>query len=355
MLVNLRATLEGGALKTLLSLPAKAQRALSGRPLVLDGQTLAPDLQLLLGMQKLARRGELGHTSVADGRASMNANAALAGGRQPIGAVRDLVVADRAARLYLPHGARPADQGTPLLLFFHGGGFLYGDLDSHDAPCRVLAEESGVPVLAVDYGVGPEAAFPAAFDDAEAALRWVHEHADELGVDPGRIGVGGDSAGGNIAAWTAIAAARDGVPLAFQLLVYPCTDIDRETESLRLFGEGLYLTAESMEMFTATYLTTPEARADERVNLLDVTLPAGLAPSYVVTAGFDPLRDEGEAYARHMVDAGAEVELRRFVDQIHGFLNIVGVGRTSRAAVLEIAGRLRELATARGGTRAADG
>ncbi|GAA3654131.1 alpha/beta hydrolase [Nocardioides ginsengisoli] len=345
--MNLRTTVEAGLVKTVMGLPAKAQRALSGRPLVLDGQTLAPDLQLMLALQKLARKGDLRGADVISGRAAMKANAGLVGGRQPIGAVRELTVAGLPARHYLPHGARAVRAGTPLLLFFHGGGFLYGDLDSHDAPCRVLAEESGVPVLSVEYRVGPEAAFPTAFDDAEAALRWVHDNAAELGVDPARIGVGGDSAGGNIAAWTAIVAAREGLPLAFQLLIYPCVDVDRDTESLRLFGEGLYLTAEGMQEFTESYLLTPEDRADDRMNLLDVKLPDGLAPAYVVTAGFDPLRDEGEEYARLLVDAGVEVELRRFVDQIHGFLNIVGVGRSSRAAVLEIAGRLREGLAAR--------
>jgi acetyl esterase len=345
--VNLWTIVEAGVLKTVMGLPAKAQRALSGRPLVLDGQTLAPDLQAMLALQRLARKGDLGGAHVASGRAAMKANAGLVGGRQPIGAVRELTVAGLPARHYLPHGARPVGAGTPLLLFFHGGGFLYGDLDSHDAPCRVLAEESGVSVLSVEYRVGPEAPFPTAFDDAEAALRWVHENAAELGVDPTRIGVGGDSAGGNISAWTAIAAARDGIPLAFQLLIYPSADADRDTESLRLFSERLYLTADAVEEFTVSYLLTPDDRADDRMNLLDVKLPDGLAPAYVATAGFDPLRDEGEAYARQLADAGVEVELRRFVDQIHGFINIVGVGRTSRAAVLEIAGRLREGLAAR--------
>lgn len=339
--MNLRATVESAAVKTLMGLPERVQRVAAGRPLVLDGQTLATDLQLMLRLQQVARRGELGAADVAAGRAAMRANAAIVAGDQPIGEVRELTVAGLPARHYLPHGARPASGAQGLLVFFHGGGFLYGDLDSHDGPCRVLAEASGVPVLAVAYGVGPERAFPGGFDDAFAAVQWVVEHAAELGADPARIGVCGDSAGGNIAAFTAIAAARAGVPLALQLLVYPCTDVDRATESLRLFGEGLYLTAESIEMFNDTYLPTPEARADERVNLLEAELPTGLAPAYVVTAGFDPLRDEGEAYARRLADAGVEVELRRFVDQIHGFLNIVGVGRSSRAAVLEIADALR--------------
>lgn len=335
--MSIRTAVEARALSTLMGLPAGAQRLVSGRPLVLDGQTLAPDLQVMLTLQRLARKADLAGAGVIEGRAGMRANAALVGGRQPIGSIRDLAVADLPARLYEPSRR----SGSGLLLFFHGGGFLYGDLTSHDAPCRLLAEESGVRVLAVEYRVGPEAAFPAAFDDAEAALRWVHENAAELDVDPQRIGVAGDSAGGNLAAYTAIAAARSGLPLAFQLLVYPCTDADRGTESLRLFGEGLYLTAESIATFNDTYLPRPEDRVDERVNLLDIDLPAGLAPAYVATAGFDPLRDEGEDYARRLVDAGAEVELKRFADQIHGFLNITGVGRSSRAAVREIAGRLR--------------
>lgn len=336
--VSIRSAVEARTLATLMGLPVRAQRLVTGPALVLDGQTLAPDLQVMLTLQRLARKGDLAGESIARGRASMRTNAAIVGGRQRIGSIRDLAVADLPARLYEPSRRRP---GAGLLLFFHGGGFLYGDLASHDAPCRLLAEESGVRVLAVEYRVGPEAAFPAAFDDAEAALRWVHDHAAELDVDPERIGVAGDSAGANLAAYTAIVAARAGLPLAFQLLVYPCTDADRTTESLRLFGEGLYLTAESIASFNDTYLPRPEDRVDERVNLLDVDLPAGLAPAHVVTAGFDPLRDEGEDYARRMADAGVQVELKRYVDQIHGFLNVLGVGRTSRAAVREIAGKVR--------------
>lgn len=328
--------------KALLGLPQPALQRLAGRPIVLDGQTLAADTQLILRLQKLLGKRGLGNeSSLAEGRADLVENAVLVGGSQPIGAVRELTVAGLAARHYLPHGARSADRAQPVLLFFHGGGFLYGDLDSHDAPCRVLAEESGVPVLSVDYGLGPEHPFPTAFDHAEAALRWVVEHADELGVDPARIGVAGDSAGANIAAWVAIAAARSDLPLAFQLLMYPCTDPDRDTESLRLFGDGFYLTREGIAVINETYLPNPADRSNDRMALLDVDLPAGLAPAYVVTAGFDPLRDEGEAYAARLADAGVPAELHRAVDQIHGFLNIVGVGRSSRREVLAIAARLR--------------
>ncbi|WP_296606490.1 alpha/beta hydrolase, partial [Nocardioides sp.] len=224
--------------------------------------------------------------------------------------------------------------------FFHGGGFMYGDLQSHDASCRFLAERSGVRVLAVDYRLGPEEPFPASYDDALAAHRWVVDHAAEVGADPARIAVGGDSAGGNLAAVVAIETARAGLPLAFQLLVYPATDAVRETESAELFADGFYLTKAFMDLANECYIGAGDPR-DPRVSPLYADLPAGLAPAYVATAGFDPLRDEGEAYARRLVDAGVHVELRRFTDQIHGFFNIVGAGRTARAANAEIAVKLK--------------
>ncbi|HET7071639.1 MAG TPA: alpha/beta hydrolase fold domain-containing protein, partial [Nocardioides sp.] len=151
---------------------------------------------------------------------------------------------------------------------------------------------------------------------------------------------GGDSAGGNLAAVTAIEAAREGLPLAFQLLVYPGTDATTETDSKRMFGHDLYLTQEFIDRSLDRYVPDPARRADPRVSPLLADLPAGLAPAYVATAGFDPLRDEGEAYARKLADAGVVVELRRFSDQIHGFLNVVGVGRSARDAAAEIAARL---------------
>lgn len=324
-----------------MGLPERVQRVIGGRPIVLDGQTLAPDLQVLLRLQAIARRRPT-ERPIEEARRAMREEAAIAGGRQPIGAVRDLEVAGRPARHYLP--SRPVVSGDgpgPLLVFIHGGGFIEGDLDSHDAPCRVLAERSGVPVLAITYRRGPEHRLPAAHDDCVAAFQWVHKHADEFGADPARIGVGGDSAGGNLAAWVAIEAARLGLPVAWQMLVYPCTDAVRDNESIRLFADGFYLTREFIDRANRDYTSDPAELADERLSLVRAELPSGLAPAYVVTAGFDPLRDEGEAYARRLADAGVAVELKRFTDLIHGSFNIVGVGRSSRAAVLEIADRLR--------------
>ncbi|MFB9312301.1 alpha/beta hydrolase [Nocardioides plantarum] len=342
ILATVRGRAEAELLRATMALPERVQRALAGRPVVVDGQTLAPETQLMLRLQRVARIPGAETLPVVQGREAITHQAAMTGRTQPIGAVRDLSAGGVPARLYTPRGAAAR---SPLLVFLHGGGFIYGDLDSHDASCRVLAEAAGVRVLAVDYRLAPEHPFPAAYDDAVAAYRWVVEHAATLGADPDRLAVGGDSAGGNLAAVVAIEAARAGLPLAFQLLVYPATDnYERDTRSFALFGEGFYLTSGFMDLATESYTPDLESRRDPRASphYADLTdLADALAPAYVATAGFDPLRDEGEAYARRLADAGVTVELKRFPDQIHGFFNIVGVGRRSRAAVDEIAAALR--------------
>ncbi len=329
-------TIEEGALRAAVSLPERLQRALAGRTLVIDGQTLAVDAQLMLRLQRVVRLPAAETLPIPQGREEILHQAQLTGGRQPIGSTRDLRVAGLPARLYTP-----TDPTSALLVFFHGGGFVYGDLDSHDAPCRFLAVRAGVQVLSVEYRLGPEDPFPAAYDDALAAYQWVVDNAASLGADPTRMAVGGDSAGGNLAAVTAIEAARRGWPLAFQLLVYPVSDSARDTRSLEMFGAGFYLTKEFMELANASYLPPGLDLRDPRVSPLHADLPEGLAPAYVVTAGFDPLRDEGEAYARQLVAAGVDVELKRFPDQIHGFFNILLPGTRARAANAEIATRLR--------------
>jgi acetyl esterase len=215
---RIRSRLERAALQSAMALPERAQRVLAGRPVRLDGQTLATDVQLMLRLQRIGRVPGVETLSLEEGREILRTTAAHTGGDQPIGSFRSLQVAGLGARLYVPTGA-PAP--GPLLVFFHGGGFFCGDLESHDASCRFLAERSGVRVLAVDYRLAPEHPFPAAADDAEAAYLWAVEHADALGADPARIGVGGDSAGGNLAAVVAIEAARRGWPCAVQLLVIP--------------------------------------------------------------------------------------------------------------------------------------
>ena len=329
---------QGPLLRATLGLPERVQRVLAGRPVVRDGQTLATDTQLTLRLQKLARETGAETLPLVEGRAATVRHASAAGGSQRIGAVRDVPVGDRPGRLYVP---TDAPTPGPLLVFFHGGGFVFGDLDSHDAGCRFLAERSGVRILAVDYRLAPESPFPAAHDDAIDAYRWTVKNAVGLGADPDRLAVGGDSAGGNLAASVAIEAARERLPLAFQLLVYPATDMVRDTESARMFSEGFYLTQAYMDLANASYLGPDDDLADPRLSMVYADLDATIAPAYVVTAGFDPLRDEGETYARRLADAGVTVELKRFPDQIHGFLCIVGVGRSSRACVGEIAAKLK--------------
>ena len=332
---SLRFRLEKLAFDKVMNLRPSWQRRLAGRPVVRDGQTLAVDTQLMLRLNELAGLGDPSTLPVEKGRAALLRQALIGGGQVKTGSARSLTVADRPARLYIPDGAPAVG---PLLVFFHGGGFVYGDLKSHEASCRYLADRAGVRVLSVDYRLAPEAPFPAAYDDAVAAFAWAHEHADVIGADPARIGVSGDSAGGNLAAGVALAA---GERCAFQLLIYPTVDIATPTESKRLFSEGFYLTQSFMDVAQAAYIPADVDTSDPRVSPMYADVPDGVAPAFIVTAGFDPLRDEGEAYARKLEDAGVKVELRRFPDQIHGFFNVIGAGRTARAAVDEIAAALR--------------
>lgn len=325
-------------IRAVMGLPSRVQQPFAGRALRREGQTLATDLQTSLRLMRVTREPELGSLPVPESRRLYRRMTSLSAGRQPIGAARDVSVGERAGRLFVPTGVSGPG---PLLVWFHGGGFVYGDLDTHDATCRFLAERSGVRVLLVDYRLAPEHPYPAAHDDCDASYRWVVEHAESLEADPARLAVGGDSAGGALAASVAIMAAREGLPLAYQLLAYPVTDMRGGTKSRRRYGRRLVLTTQFMDDAKASYLQGEGEDADPRVSPLLAELPDGLAPAYVVTAGFDPLRDEGEAYARKLADAGVTLELRRFPDQVHGFMHVVGVGRSSRAAMVEIAGRLR--------------
>jgi acetyl esterase len=343
---------EAVGLRGLAALPPAVMRRVAGRPVMLDGQVLDTETQWMLRLKQL--RGEPGAETLplADGRVAVRRHSALTGGRQPIGESRDLLVpgGDGAigARLYVPRAqVRTAKTGgeragSPLLVFLHGGGMIYGDLESHDAVCRFLAERADVRVLALDYRLAPEHPFPAAVDDVWRAYQWVAEHADDLGADPDRLAVGGDSAGGYLAAVLALKAAEAGVPCAFQLLVYPVTNMAEPSESRRLFGRGFYLTDEFIDVATSGYVPDVAQRRDPLVSVaFTEKIPGNLAPAYVASAGFDPLRDEGEAYARRLSTAGVQVELQRHTGLIHGFLNIVGVGASARAAVEEMADRLR--------------
>lgn len=336
--MNIVERLETMTMAVAMGLPTKVQRALAGRPVVLDGNTLDTETQLMLRLQRVAREPAVESLPIAKGRLALNRQSALVGGSQPIRAVRDEVVAGLPARFYEPSAVSGV---APLLVFFHGGGWIYGDLDSHDAVCRVLAERAGVRVLAIDYRLAPEAPFPAAYDDCVAAYAEIVERADEWQADPDRLAVGGDSAGGNLATLVAIEAARQGWPCAFQLLVYPGTDMTGGSRSRQLFAEGFYLSREFTDLARDHYVPDPDLWTDPRVSPAYAELPAGLAPAFVATAGFDPLRDEGEGYVEKMRAVGVAVRHVRYPGLIHGFLNIVGVGRSARTAVDEIADELR--------------
>ncbi len=240
------------------------------------------------------------------------------------------------ARLYVPHAAGVTGRG---LIFYHGGGFVLGDLASHEMVCRRLADAARARVLAVTYRLAPEHKFPCAVEDAQAALDWALAHAAALGLDPARIGVGGDSAGGNLAAVMAQEAKRKGCPaLAGQMLIYPSVQWVQMTPSQLRFREGYLLTQAAQDFFKDKYLSRREDAYDVRCSPLLENDLAGLPPAYVALAGFDPLYDEGKAYADKMAACGVPVTLKLYPDQIHGFFNMTLLSGAAKAAV-EAAGR----------------
>jgi len=251
-------------------------------------------------------------------------------------------------RLYRPIGSDTGMQ-LPALVYYHGGGWTIGDLDTHDTLCRELANGADCAVVAVDYRLGPESRFPAAVDDCIAATRWVRAHAAELGIDPSLLAVGGDSAGGNLAAVVAIAL-RDagGPPIAFQLLIYPATDMRRIAPSHVGNGQGYVLTSDTITYFHDHYIDDPAHDLDWRASPLLHADLSRLPPAFVLTAGFDPLRDEGLAYADALAAAGNATTCVCFDRQIHGFILMGKVLDEAHAAVTLCAGELRRAFAASG-------
>ena len=348
MPLTFRQRLEMRIARLLAALPPRLQLRLSRKdPVVVDGQTLEPEIQLQLSVIERQGNPPIETLPPPQAREEMRSQAIVAGGLPlPVGDVRDLTVDGATGPLRARHYT-PAEPGGPhpLLVFFHGGGWVIGDLETHDAACRLLCRHAGVHVLAVDYRLAPEAPFPAAIDDARAAFAWAAAHAAELGADPARVAIGGDSAGGNIAAVVSQETVREGVAApAFQLLIYPAVDASKDYRSAELFREGFLLTQAEMDYFYNHYVTAAQAEAtDPRISPLLAEDLSGLPPALILTAGFDPLRDEGEAYAQALREAGNVVALRRFAGLIHGFANMVGVSRVSRDAVVEMAGATRAL------------
>lgn len=254
-----------------------------------------------------------------------------------------LVIAEGpvALRAYRPAGAGAAER-LPALVFFHGGGWTIGDLDTHDVVCRQLANGARCAVFSVDYRLAPEHPFPAAVDDCIAATAYVFKNATALGVDAARIAVGGDSAGGNLAAVVSIHARDAGAPpIAFQLLIYPATDQRGDYPSLERNGQGYLLTRDSMDYFRGCYLPNRADWSDWRASPLLAKDLSRLPPALVLTAGFDPLVDEGKAYAERLQREGVEVQYREYEDMVHGFALLGGVVERANAAVAECAAALR--------------
>lgn len=247
---------------------------------------------------------------------------------------------DRKARIYRPD----VDGPVPTVLFLHGGGFIMGDLDTHDDHGRLICAETGSVVLSVDYRLAPENPFPAGYDDAVAALRHVFDIVDELGGDASRIAVAGDSAGGNLAAAAAIAARDAGLVLKAQLLIYPPTDfVDDDTHASRIDNaEGYFLTRDDMEWF-GNHLRGDADPTDPRGSVLRLDDLTGLAPAVIGTAEYDPLRDEGEAYAAALEKAGVTVIARRFDGLIHGFFGMAHVSAAADTAARTLCADLKEL------------
>jgi acetyl esterase len=325
--------------------PDGAKRLLMGRrAITIDGNTLDPTLQMMLAGQKLSGDTDLSVTGdVATARQSLRRLTALVH-RRPVavGGVTDLTIPGPAGAVRARHYRPEGSPNAPVLVYFHGGGWVVGDLDTHDGQCRLLCRGAGIHVLSVDYRLAPEHPAPAAVEDGYAAFRWALEHGGELGAEPGRVAVGGDSAGGNIAAVIAQRGRDDGSAPALQLLVYPATQMGSDTRSRALFAEGFFLTRRDMDYFEHHYLAGSGVEpADPRVSPLLAEHLGGLAPAIVVTAGFDPLRDEGEQYAAAMCDAGTLVDLRRFGSLIHGFAGMSPLGGGSVVALAEIISALR--------------
>jgi acetyl esterase len=348
----MRARVQLTAARVIARLPDRVKIALSGEPpLVVNGHQLDPQVQLLRGIRR--RRGFSGliDPSIAAGRARYQRETQLfRGPMTEVGAVRDFEIPGPAGLLRVRHyssrlragalASQAAAERAPLLVYLHGGGFVIGGLDTHDEPCRILCRHANIHVLSVDYRLAPEHPFPAALDDAQVAFRWAKANAESLGADPDRVTIGGDSAGGNLAA--VVALGQHGA--AAGLLIYPATDMQTPRASQQLFAEGFLLTLRDRDAFYRHYTHGTGARHDDpRLSPMKAADLSHAAPALVVVAGFDILRDEGEAYASALQRAGVLVRVLHFPGLEHGFIHLTGICTAARRAMLAIAQGWREV------------
>ena len=342
---RVQSTAANVGLKAIPFVPARAKRLLSGgRSVTIDGNTLDATLQLTLAAQRAAGINGL---VVGDDPTASRAQARLValgfGGPQIHVEVTDAPIPGPASEIPARHYRSASAEPAPLLVFYHGGGWVLGDLDTHDALCRLTCRDADIHVLSIDYRLAPEHPAPAAVDDAYAAFRWAHEHAADLGAIPGRVAVGGDSAGGNLAAVVSRLARDDGGPApVLQWLMYPVTDCSAETRSRTLFADGCVLTKHDIDWFQSQYVGSSALTAtDPQVSPLLAADLSGLPPALIAIAGFDPLRDEGERYATALSAAGNAVDLRCFGSLTHAFANLFPLGGGSATATAELISALR--------------
>jgi acetyl esterase len=307
---------------------------------------LDPQIEIILGLAKQANLPEIWQLTPDQGREQYLTRVNKLKFTEPIFRSEDRRIAgpgsDLAIRIFTPRELKTAEK-LPVLMWFHGGGFVIGSLDTHDSVCRMLANRADCIVVAVDYRLAPESKFPAAVEDCQAALNWTALHATEFGGDASCIAVGGDSAGANLATVIAILARDAAHPkLAFQLLIYPCTAPEPETGSHHKFKEGYVLTRNSITWFYRQYLRSGRDVNDFRYAPLVHDDLAGLPPCLIIVAGYDPLRDEGIEYAKKLIEAENRVRLSNYEGMVHGFYLMGGAVDAARKAVDESARALRE-------------
>ncbi|AGA29752.1 alpha/beta hydrolase [Singulisphaera acidiphila] len=302
---------------------------------------LDPQAKEFLESLRKSRMPSLERLPLPLARAAFATTIPLAGPREEVASVEDRPIpGNLTVRIYTPADKRSGPR--PALVYFHGGGWVVGSLDTVDAPCRQLANAAACTVISVAYRLAPEHKFPIPVEDCFLATRYVAEHAADFQIDPAKIAVGGDSAGGNLAAAvTMLARDRGGPSLAFQLLIYPATDAALDTPSHREFAKGFMLTRSEIQWFMRQYLVRPEEGEHPLVSILRAKSVRGLPPACVITAEFDPLRDEGEAYAARLRAASVPVESRRFDGMIHGFFQMAGIMDQGKTAIQYAAAALK--------------
>ena len=321
--------------RALGSMPPAVLRSVSGSPVVIDGNTLHPAVQTSLRVMNDSPGAHFERLPLDEARAHIELEAWTFAGTTRLAQREDIEIPTRAGsvpgRVYRARLDRPSP-GT--VVYFHGGGWVLGSVDSADATSRTLAKTTGMTVVSVGYRLAPEDPFPAGLEDCIDAFRWVRDNAARYGGAAATVGVGGESAGGNVAAVTSIVTRDDaeGAP-AFQILLCPVTDLSRKHRSYELFADGFFLTDAQMDWYAAHYLSGGGRADDPLVSPLLTDDLGGLAPAYVAVSGFDVLRDEGVAYARRLEQAGVDTTLVTHTGQIHGFFNACGALKDARDAV----------------------